>query len=432
VTAPLAGRDLERLLAFSLAAPEARPLDQSLREFLEPRLRRSLGHVRIRTGPCAARAAAELRARAFAFGRDIVFARGEYAPHTERGLRLLVHEVAHVWQSATDGGRSGGVRLGPPDDRWEREAHRAADAVLAGAAPAILTPDTHRHVRRAVEFGDPEVTVIDHLTKPVISLRVGTTSTQVGFHMSAPWNPNNVDTNDALELQGGIRLRSGSPDDLREFQFGFVQFIRLPFLSLRYHGRKADEGHVLIDAQVEVGTGPMLDLNRRAGGVSPFYQRPFFAVVGGVVQTAMQDHPSLVVPQTLRNFQTGFDNHLEHASERLEAVSILTARHPTGRFQLFAHVKWTLLYDAAFSWNGAQIRVRLDNSQFDHGPVFTRAPRDSDLPGVSGLLGQLGPNMSPVFNDRLQAALRVVFADKRFTRIDSDKGHPQVPSTFWQ
>jgi hypothetical protein len=315
---------------------------------------------------------------------------------------------------------------------WEREADLAAAAVLADAKVPSLTPETRWRLRRAVEFGDADLRVVDDLTKPVISLRVGTTGTQVGFHMSAPWNPNNIDTNDALEIKGSIRLRAGTSDELLPFQFGFVQLIRLPFLSLRYHGRKAEEGHVLIDAQVEVGTELMLDLNRRAGGRSPFYQRPFSSVVGGVIETAMQDHPSLVVPQTLHNFRTGFDNHLEHASERLEAVSILIAQQPNGQFRPFGHVQWNLLYDASFFWQDSQIKVKLDNSRFESGIVFMRPPRDSDISGVSGLLQKLGPSMTPVFNDRLQAALRRVFADKHFTRIDSDKGHPHVFSTFWQ
>lgn len=54
--------------------------------------------VRIHTGPRAEAAAAALDARAYTLGRDIVFAAGEYAPHTDAGQRLLAHELAHVIQ----------------------------------------------------------------------------------------------------------------------------------------------------------------------------------------------------------------------------------------------------------------------------------------------------------------------------------------------
>jgi hypothetical protein len=46
----------------------------------------------------AAASAAELDARAYAVGRDIVFGAGEYAPRTPEGQRLLAHELAHVVQ----------------------------------------------------------------------------------------------------------------------------------------------------------------------------------------------------------------------------------------------------------------------------------------------------------------------------------------------
>ena len=49
--------------------------------------------------PSPANAAARaVGARAFTVGRDIVFAAGEYAPHTQAGRRLLAHELTHVLQ----------------------------------------------------------------------------------------------------------------------------------------------------------------------------------------------------------------------------------------------------------------------------------------------------------------------------------------------
>jgi Domain of unknown function (DUF4157) len=82
-----------------------------------------------------------VHARAYAVGRDVVFASGEYRPGTVSGERLLAHELAHTLQQQPAGG-TGAIEIGPPDDRFEREAARvAASAVEArhvAQAPARL------------------------------------------------------------------------------------------------------------------------------------------------------------------------------------------------------------------------------------------------------------------------------------------------------
>lgn len=74
------------------------PLGASERSFFEPRFGRDLSAVRIHTGPGAARAASGIDAHAYASGRHIAFAAGQYRPHTHEGRRLLAHELAHVVQ----------------------------------------------------------------------------------------------------------------------------------------------------------------------------------------------------------------------------------------------------------------------------------------------------------------------------------------------
>ncbi len=56
--------------------------------------------VRIHSDERAAESARALGARAYTFGRDIVFGAGAFAPHTIQGERLLAHELAHVAQQA--------------------------------------------------------------------------------------------------------------------------------------------------------------------------------------------------------------------------------------------------------------------------------------------------------------------------------------------
>jgi hypothetical protein len=65
---------------------------------LEARLGHDLSGVRLRTDPAAEAQADRLGAVAFTSGREIAFGRGQYAPRTASGRRLLAHELAHVVQ----------------------------------------------------------------------------------------------------------------------------------------------------------------------------------------------------------------------------------------------------------------------------------------------------------------------------------------------
>ena len=104
----------------SIAIPDGflagggRLLPPSTKHFLESRLGHDFSHVRIHDGAPAAEAAQSINARAFTLGRDVVFNKGEYSPDSERGKRLLAHELTHVMQQA------GGGRL-PHIQRQEEE-----------------------------------------------------------------------------------------------------------------------------------------------------------------------------------------------------------------------------------------------------------------------------------------------------------------------
>lgn len=74
------------------------PLDQTTRSLMEARLGQDFGEVRVHTDEQSAASAREIEASAYTLGRDIVFEKGEYAPETARGKRLLAHELTHVAQ----------------------------------------------------------------------------------------------------------------------------------------------------------------------------------------------------------------------------------------------------------------------------------------------------------------------------------------------
>src|SRR5262245_39796543 len=117
---PAAGHDEHAVVQMKAAAPapaetgaEAAvsalssggvPLPAHARDYFEPRFGRDFSAVRLHTDGSAAAAADRIGARAFAFGRHIGFAAGEYAPAGLAGRRLIARALAHVVQQtdATD------------------------------------------------------------------------------------------------------------------------------------------------------------------------------------------------------------------------------------------------------------------------------------------------------------------------------------------
>jgi hypothetical protein len=74
------------------------PLPAPVRGFFERRLDYDFGGVRVHHGPDATESASSLGARAYTYGRDIVFGASEYSPGSQQGRQLLAHELAHVVQ----------------------------------------------------------------------------------------------------------------------------------------------------------------------------------------------------------------------------------------------------------------------------------------------------------------------------------------------
>src|SRR5262249_380067 len=103
---------------------------------MEKRFAADLSMVRIHIGAAAARSAAELGAHAWTLGRHISFADGNWAPETDRGNRLLTHELVHVLQQgAAAPATSPPIAVDAPDSVAEREAHDLAGHGTLARAP---------------------------------------------------------------------------------------------------------------------------------------------------------------------------------------------------------------------------------------------------------------------------------------------------------
>lgn len=87
----------------AVAGSGGQPLPGSMRQMFESRMGHDFSQVRVHTDGQAAQTAAQLNARAYTRGRDIVFGHGEYTPETRAGKHLLAHELTHVVQQGHAG-----------------------------------------------------------------------------------------------------------------------------------------------------------------------------------------------------------------------------------------------------------------------------------------------------------------------------------------
>jgi lipoprotein-anchoring transpeptidase ErfK/SrfK len=104
------------------------PLSDATREFFEPRFGFNFSQVRVHVDSKAAKSADAVNAVAYTVGRDIVFADGQYAPHSDAGRKLLAHELTHVVQQQHSVS-SLPIAMGDQKGLAEEEATRNAGVV---------------------------------------------------------------------------------------------------------------------------------------------------------------------------------------------------------------------------------------------------------------------------------------------------------------
>jgi hypothetical protein len=115
------------------------------------------GAKRTTTGPQAAAACEDIKARDYNVGNHLAFNSGEYDPSSAEGQHVLAHELAHVRQQ-TGGALSMLPQVGvemeiDPDPALEREAEETAERVMNGEELGIQRlGQTAVHVQRAKDW----------------------------------------------------------------------------------------------------------------------------------------------------------------------------------------------------------------------------------------------------------------------------------------
>lgn len=90
------GADAETLVSGGMRAGQ--PLPEATRGYFETRFGQDFSDVRIHSSSDAAASAQAVSAKAFTYGRNIVFGEGQYDPQSRAGMQLLAHELTHVLQ----------------------------------------------------------------------------------------------------------------------------------------------------------------------------------------------------------------------------------------------------------------------------------------------------------------------------------------------
>ena len=132
------------------------PLDSATRSWMEPRFNYDFSGVRVHTDSRAARSAKDVNALAYTVGRDVVFGAGQYTPGTERGTRLLAHELTHVVQQTSSGAsaQQASKAVSDPSDAAEVEADATANRIMSGAPVSVTqAPTATLHALNDLETG---------------------------------------------------------------------------------------------------------------------------------------------------------------------------------------------------------------------------------------------------------------------------------------
>jgi hypothetical protein len=146
-------------------------LDSATKDAMEARFKFDFSKVRVHTDTLAATSARALSARAYTVGRHIAFAKGQYAPASVTGARLLAHELAHVVQQGDQAtGVPARIAVGDHASPLEREADTAANAAVTGRTPRMAG---HRGQMQLQRHKDDQVAYTGGQSGTIIVIKAG-------------------------------------------------------------------------------------------------------------------------------------------------------------------------------------------------------------------------------------------------------------------
>jgi predicted deacylase len=160
------------------------PIPAPVRGFFEQRFGYDFGGVRVHHGADASQSAFSFGARAYTYGRDIVFGAGEYSSGSRQTAGLLAHELAHVVQQ---GAGHGLVQRSPLSDKikdaWK--ADPKIEALLARLSQADVQTaqadtDVDAEIARILTGRADDLFVAQRIRKGELGRTTGAQGPKVG------------------------------------------------------------------------------------------------------------------------------------------------------------------------------------------------------------------------------------------------------------
>lgn len=144
-------------------------LPAGVRGPLEAAMGADFAGVRVHSDARADALSRAIQARAFATGRDLFFARGEYAPASESGRALLAHELAHVAQQATQP-QAGSVVQRKPKNKGQQSGGNNQQQAAARRFTVVYGQGVQAYIQDYFpEIQNKVATVIQEITSSKVT-----------------------------------------------------------------------------------------------------------------------------------------------------------------------------------------------------------------------------------------------------------------------
>jgi hypothetical protein len=274
-------------------------LPEAMRKQLAPMVNDTLDDVKIYTDSAANAAADRMGARAFALGRGIYFAAGEFNPSSERGYHLLAHEIAHtIQQRGATLPALHTVQIGAATDSAEHEAERFADQAARGetsTAPFQMASNIQvARVQRVISFAR---------TSDAVGVNtMGVTESAAGFQIAPNASP-------LFQWHADVTINGAAGDPFADFEAGPHQVVR-SFQANFHWGSGANHTH----RRLTCSAFPVRDA---VAAGNTWYHDPYavaFSANGETQNTGLDDSPQSSVqpwanPVAGRGGTTGYFNY---------------------------------------------------------------------------------------------------------------------------
>jgi len=276
--------------------------------------------------------------------------------------------------------------------------------------------------------------------KPSVFALGGGSVTGFNTHLTNGFVPGNsgqaVRAGDAFTATATVPVAVGAGDqaDLKNWNFGFIQFQTIGSLTLYYTGAYKDRGETIVQAHVppamvaNPGRDHMNDPNPpwlRVGTTGDLV----FNKATGLASVTMGDHPMCMVGKDRMNGKSTYYNYLRRVSDVRTFHTIFSARDPAGTFQHLAHFVWSVTWDYEFQWKGSGTAVSftpVGGTGFKMGQPAAGAPAEKTIvPFLKNPVAapKLGTNEQ---NGALLSALK-----GSPTKLESAAYFGTVPDNFW-